>query len=133
MKIVNAEADLELAVAVLDTGCQSGNWISQQLVQRLGKAASVSQDFESPGVLDANERPVTAAGVIDLQWKKHPRGNRFHLCRSYVFANIQQFDILLGAEYMVKENLIQISTGAIVPLVKHENKKGRMQHPCKVL
>jgi predicted GIY-YIG superfamily endonuclease len=115
-----------MAMALLDTGCQTGNWISPKIVARLGKQGSVSQEFDAPGAADANGRPVTAAGVIELQWKKHPRDNRLHHTRFFVFADVDQFDILLGAEYIVKENLIGISQDAMAPLVEHEKtKKGK--------
>jgi hypothetical protein len=85
----------------------------------LGKASSVSQDFESPGIVDANGSAVTAAGVIELAWKKHPRGNKYHYCQFFVFATISQFDLLIGAEHIVKEKLITIDD-AMVPLLAHK-------------
>jgi hypothetical protein len=133
IQIVSGKGDLEFAAALLDTGCQTGNWISRQLVERLGKSISVSQEFDSPGVSDANGRPVTAAGIIELQWKRHPRGTKFYHGRFYVFANIDRFDILIGAEYMVKQALVSIPEDALVPLITHKklskSKSGRNDYP----
>jgi hypothetical protein len=85
----------------------------------LGKASSVSQEFESPGVVDANGSAVAAAGVIELAWKRYPDGNRYHHCRFFVFATIEQFELLIGAHYIVKEKLMSIND-AMVPLLLHK-------------
>ena len=116
----------------MDTGCLSGNWISAKLVKRLGKESSVSQDFESPGSVDASGNPVHAAGVIELSWRKHPRGTKFHHCRFFVFAEIDQFDLLVGVDYIQSEKLMSIND-AMVPLVLHKNVKKGVCTPGYVL
>jgi hypothetical protein len=58
-----------------------------------------------------------ANGVIDLQWKKD-KGTRYHNARFYVFAEIDDFDILFGVEYLVREGLIR--PAVMAPLVQHE-------------
>jgi hypothetical protein len=126
VKIANSKGDWNKAVVLLDTACQTGNWIALRVVARLGKLGSVSQEFDAPGAVDANQQPVTAAGVIELQWKRSKRGNRLFHTKFFVFADISQFDVLLGAEYILEEKLLTVSQDAMAPLVEHEKiKKGK--------
>ncbi|KAF2446934.1 hypothetical protein P171DRAFT_471369 [Karstenula rhodostoma CBS 690.94] len=120
--IFDDNGDKHTAVALIDTACQTGNWVSLKLVERLDKASSVSQEFESPGIVDAHGTAVRAAGVIELTWRKHPRGNKSHHCRFFVFADIDQFDLLIGIDYIERAGLMSIND-AMVPLIAHNKIK----------
>lgn len=113
IKIFTDSGDFEVAALVLDTGCQHGNWISPQLLERLSKLSSVSQDFVSPGVVDANRQPVHAAGVVDLRWRKLRGGTRFHNTKFYVFNSNNEIDILIGVEYIVQEGLVEFNSSML--------------------
>lgn len=112
--------DFLLATALLDTQCQKGNWISLRLVKRLGKESSISQNVTVPEMPDASGRSIMATGVIELEWKRHPRGNRVHQCHFSVFPTSDQLDVIFGVEYIVQENLLTVNNDALVPLLEHK-------------
>jgi tetratricopeptide (TPR) repeat protein len=121
IKIIDAKGDAVLATALLDTACQTGNWISQRLVERLGKTSSISQDFAAPSVADANGNSVRATGVVTLEFKRGQRGNRFYESQFFVFPPFSNhFDVIFGVEYIVRENLLSVSEDVLVPLVLHK-------------
>ena len=110
------------ATALLDTQCQSGNWISRRLVEQLGKESSISPNFKGMDLRDVNGRDVVPSGVINLHWKWHPRGTRTHQCIFYVFSTTESdhLDVLFGVEYIVKEGLITVNESVMAPLTQHK-------------
>ena len=123
IKIMGSDDEWVLATALLDTQCHTGNWISKRLVQRLGKLSSISFDFVPPHIVDASGRLVLACGVIDLRWRWHPHGCRFHECQFYILPDSSHLDILFGVQYIVSENLVFVNESAMVPLVQHKKAK----------
>ncbi|KAI0529929.1 hypothetical protein GGR58DRAFT_495201 [Xylaria digitata] len=123
IKILSAANEWILASALLDTQCQVGNWISRRLVERLGKLSSISTEFIPPEVVEASGGPVSACGVIDLDWKWHPQATRNHVCQFYVFPFSSHLDVLFGVEYIVSERLLRVNELALAPLVKHKKSK----------
>lgn len=127
IKLLDAAEEWVHVTALLDTQCQVGNWISKRLVQRLGMASLVSTSFEPPNIVDASGRPVSACGVINLNWTWYPGGTRNHECQFYVLANADHLDVIFGVEYIVSENLLQVNESAILPLLEHKKlKRGTM-------
>lgn len=100
-----------------------GNWISHRLVQHLGKLSLISTDFIPPGVVEASGRPVSACGVIDLEWKWHPKATRTHVCQFYVLPQSDYLDVVFGVEYIESERLILVNESAFVTLVEHKKSK----------
>lgn len=101
-----------------------GNWVSRRLVQRLGKLSSISTEFIPPEVVEASGRPISPCGVIELEWKWHPKGTRNHLCQFYVFAPESDYlDVVFGVEYIESERLIQVNELAFLTLVEHKKSK----------
>jgi hypothetical protein len=45
----------------------------------------MSEEFETPGILDAHGRPVTAKGIFEMQWK-NDMVTRHYNARFYVFV-----------------------------------------------
>ncbi|KAI3320626.1 hypothetical protein HD806DRAFT_547173 [Xylariaceae sp. AK1471] len=112
IKILSTANEWILATALLDTQCQVGNWISRRLVERLGKLSSFSTEFVPPEVVEASGGPVSACGVIDLDWKWHPQATRNHVCQFYVFPFSSHLDVLFWLNEL-----------ALAPLVKHKKSK----------
>jgi hypothetical protein len=127
---VAADGNFSLATALLDTQCQRGNWVSLRLVKRLGKASSISPDFTAPGIGDASGHSITAIGIIELDWKRHPRGNRVHTGKFYVFPASDQFDVLFGVQYIVQEKLLLVNDDAMAPLLEHKKLNNSMFQSC---
>ncbi|RYC54082.1 hypothetical protein CHU98_g12127 [Xylaria longipes] len=123
IKILSTTNEWIPATALLDTQCQVGNWISRRLVERLGKLSSISTEFVLPEVVEASGGPVSACGVIDLEWKWHPQATRNHVCQFYVFPRSSHLDVLFGVEYIVSERLLQVNELALAPLVKQKKSK----------
>ncbi|KAI1124035.1 hypothetical protein F5Y10DRAFT_250548 [Nemania abortiva] len=124
IKILSNEKEWIVATALLDTQCHVGNWVSHRLVERLGKLSSISTEFVPPEVIEASGGPVSACGVVDLDWKWHPQATRNHVCRFYVFPSSDHLDVLFGVEYIVSERLLQVNELALTPLVKEDKSKG---------
>jgi len=115
------------ATALLDTQCQVGNWISNRLVERLGKTHLISTPPYLPQVCEASGRLIQARGIIHLTWKWHdPRGLRNHDCQFYVFPESPHLDVVFGVKYIVAEGLIRFNESAILPLVEHKPAKKGM-------
>jgi len=115
------------ATALLDTQCQVGNWISNRLVERLGKTHLISTPPHLPQVLDASGRLIRPRGIINLTWKWHdPRGLRNHDCQFYIFPESAHLDMVFGVEYIVAEGLVCVNESAILPLVEHKPAKKGM-------
>ncbi|GAW23978.1 hypothetical protein ANO14919_135570 [Xylariales sp. No.14919] len=123
IKIMSTNDGCKLATALLDTQCRVGNWVSRRLVERLGMLSSISTKFVPPEVVDANGRPVTPCGVVNLTWKWHPDGIRVHDCRFYVLPSSDHLDVVFGAEYIESKRLLQVNEQAFLMLVPHKKSK----------
>ena len=123
IRIVNADFEYVLAAALLDTACQSGNWISLRLVERLGKQNAILQKYEPPSVQDANGQEMPACGVVTLQWKWSNYGTRVYDGEFFVMPGSQHLDVVFGVEYIVREGLIYFNGGSIAPLTAHKKLK----------
>ncbi|KAI1457861.1 hypothetical protein F4805DRAFT_474762 [Annulohypoxylon moriforme] len=123
VKILTTGNEWILATALLDTQCHAGNWISRRLVDRLGKLSLISTNFVSPQVVEVSGRPVSACGVIDLDWKWHPNGTRNHTCQFHVLPDSDHLDVLFGVEYIISESLLQVNELALAPLVEYKKQK----------
>lgn len=99
-------------------------------MQRLEKLSLISAQFTPPEVVDASGRRVSASGVIELEWKWHPRGTRNHVCQFYVFPQSDYLDVVFGVEYIESENLILVNEAAFVTLVEHKKSNEGESAPC---
>lgn len=96
-------------------------------MERLGKQSLIGTEFIPPEIFDASGRPVRACGVIDLEYKWHPRGTRNHVDQFYVFPQSGHLDVVFGRDYIVSERLLQVNELAFLTLVEHKkSKKGEL-------
>ncbi|KAM7214996.1 hypothetical protein V8F06_009598 [Rhypophila decipiens] len=108
-------------VALLDTQCQKGNWISGSLLETLGMSDQVMADIEAVELCDANGKPVKARGAVDLLWRTFPYGTRNHYCRFYVLPqSSDHLDVILGAEFIHAKGLLVLNLPVLLPLVEHK-------------
>jgi hypothetical protein len=105
-------------VALLDTACQKGNWVSLRLIQNLHLDDQISTAVSAPELKSGTGHDVEALGAIELSWVWHPNGTRRFDAQFFVFKDGDQFDVVIGLEYIVKENLLQANTSAFVPLTE---------------
>ncbi|KAI1411524.1 hypothetical protein F5Y13DRAFT_165166 [Hypoxylon sp. FL1857] len=110
-------------MALLDTQCHKGNWISHRLVKRLGMLSLISTEFVSPKLFEASGAIVRASGVVNLNWKWHPQSTRIHSGQFYVLPHSDHLDVLFGVEYIKSERLLQVNELALIPLVQHKKSK----------
>jgi len=118
--VENAQSEFQSATALLDTQCQHGNWISNRLVERLGRQEYVRQEKETLNVQDVNGQEVHSLGTIKLSWKWNSR-SRVYDADFHVF-NSEHFDILFGVQYIVAKGMVTFNSGetdVIAPLVSH--------------
>lgn len=110
-------------MALLDSQCRAGNWISKRLVQRLGKGGEISQDYTTPNLQDVNGHDVEPCGTISLEWWWHPQGIRVYECDFYVFANSDHLDVVLGAQCIFRERLLEAPKNQLAVLTEHMRQK----------
>ncbi|KAI4222299.1 MAG: hypothetical protein L6R36_006245 [Xanthoria steineri] len=118
IKAIDVHDKYKFAVAILDTGCHTGNWISRRLVERLGRQDEISHDYERPDLKDAGGHAVVAHGIISLEWKWLLHGIRWHECKFFVMEP-EYLDVLFGAEYIVSEGLVTVNECAMTPMIAH--------------
>lgn len=118
MKIKIAEDRFELVVALLDTQCQKGNWVSLRLIERLNLADQIERDVAAPELESGTGHSVEALGAIQLSWKWHMNATRMFAGRLFVFKDGAQFDVIIGVECIVKNKLVQVNASAFVPLTE---------------
>ena len=105
-------------MALFDTQCQAGNWISSRLVEKLKKTNDVTQ-LDAPYLEDVNGREVEADGSITLDWKLVD-GNRTHDANFFVFAHSDHLDVLFGVKTIVALGAVRFNKEAIAPLTEHK-------------
>lgn len=107
------------ARALLDTQCQSGNWISRRLVERLGKTSEILGVNNPPSLKAVSGHSITPYGILSLDWRWNETGNRVHRCDFYVFPESDHLDIIFGAEYIAAEDLVTVPVCSFSPLTQH--------------
>ena len=105
-------------MALFDTQCQAGNWISSRLVKKLEKTNIVAL-LPDLCLEDVNGHDVVADGSITLDWKLVD-GNRTHDAKFYVFANSDHLDVLFGVETCVSTGAVIFNKKAIAPMTTHK-------------
>ena len=131
IKIMDAQSELIPALALLDTLCQSGDWISKRLVQRLGKQGDIKPEKVLSSIKDANGREVEACGTIKLHWKWCPRGVRIFDTTFNVFSDSRQFDVIFGVEFIFAQNIMSVNEEAMMaPLTAHKKIKPSKSKAC---
>jgi muconolactone delta-isomerase len=105
-------------VALLDTGCLSGNWISSQLVERLQVESSVTPGAQKM-MKAANGGEVKSQGTIELDWRWSLKGVKAHTTTFHVF-DAAHHDIILGNEFLKNEGLLSWNEDNFSPLTEHD-------------
>jgi len=104
------------AVAMLDTGCKIGNWISDRLARTLQTPIEPIIDGR-PRVKIANGHSLTATGRVTIHFRRQD-GHRFHECQLYVFPHVSDhLDVIFGLQYIVQEDILFENEYACLPLV----------------
>ncbi|KAI4236757.1 MAG: hypothetical protein LQ349_002365, partial [Xanthoria aureola] len=119
IKVADVHDNFKLAVAILDTGCHAGNWISRDLVERLGWQDKISQDYESPNLTDAGGHKVVACGSITLQWKWSPQGLVVYENDFYIFQESPNLDVVFGADFLDSKGLVSVNKQLMMPMIAH--------------
>lgn len=120
MKILDANDDFQFAIALLDTQCQRGNWISERLLGRLGLSHLISKSTVTLDMRSASGHRVESRGTIRLQWKWHPNGTCIKHETFYILGDVTEIDVVIGRDYIVKHGLLRPDPAAFMPLIQHE-------------
>ncbi|KAI0505168.1 hypothetical protein F5B22DRAFT_628827 [Xylaria bambusicola] len=118
IRLLSTTDDWIPGIALLDTQCHVGNWVSYRLVEELGLASSISTIFDLPNIFDANHAPVLPCGVVNLRWKWSPQGTRVHTNQFYVFPSSNHLDVVFGVDFIKSEGLLQVNEAFILTLVR---------------
>jgi hypothetical protein len=119
MRIETTHGNSDKAIALLDTQCQRGNWISMRLVEKLGLRASIMRDKTAPNLTSGTGQDVKSVGAIKIEWYWHPNGTRMYHANFFVFEEGFHLDVVIGVEFIVLEDLIRVNKSAFVPLTEH--------------
>lgn len=111
-----------MAVALLDTQCPRGDWISHNLLGRIRKTHEISETSEKitvKGVIG----PVDAWGKITINMRLR-NGNRYHRLHFSTFppGTGLEFDIILGVSTLLKYDPVTVTRNhdAMLPLFVSE-------------
>jgi len=111
-------------MALLDTQCQSGNWVSKRVVEELAKLEDIASVRTLPDVEDANGNDVVPCGIISLQWLWNANSTRYYHSDFYVLAK-DHFEIIFGDKYILDHGLLKRPKGVMLPLVAHKREDNR--------
>ncbi|KAK0752449.1 hypothetical protein B0T18DRAFT_91038 [Schizothecium vesticola] len=125
MKFINTHGPNRnrTAVALLDTQCPTGLWITQRLVNEMGMSASVSPCPDPPAFRDANGNPFTACGFIELTWMwQDPAGARTYTYWFYIFSTDldRQVDVVIGRDVIQHLELVNLRRESFLILGQHK-------------
>ena len=88
---------------MLDSGCTRGNWISWDLVSRLGVSSEIKTSTYYPDIVDFHPQPIEVIGSVFFKWRL-PEGASMHgLVEFYVADSGLKFDLIFGREYQSRQ------------------------------
>lgn len=118
IQIESDRSHLKLAVALLDTGCHEGNWVSTQLLQRIGKLSEIQTLSDAPLIQAVDGSSIIAQGRISLEWKRQ-QGNNFYETNFYVFPpEAMNIDVIFGSQYISEKKLLVPNENAMLPMLQ---------------
>jgi hypothetical protein len=122
--------------ALFDTGCQGPNWVSGEVVQKLGKEFRISAVKDEYTYLAVDGQQLRPLGVIDLSWvfpdpdNKYGGNNwRYETFNVLPSSHIQ---VIFGADYCRDNDYLQFNEQAIAPLTRN-SKLSDGEVPCLLL
>ncbi|KAH8803660.1 hypothetical protein F5884DRAFT_904152 [Xylogone sp. PMI_703] len=125
VEVYTPDGDRVDAVALLDTGCLVGNWISLSKVRETGHTIiplhdddELSDSGDRCNIFSVSGQPVNCLGSVTLDWKVKHKGIRVHTLKLYVFDG-EHFDIVLGAKYLLETGAVRFDSAAFAPLIPH--------------
>ena len=110
-----------LHVVTLDLGCTEGNWISADLVKRLGMEDNIRLVRHPPNISDYHGRPIYAAGMISFKWK-HLDGTKMHDPVEFYIGSRNGIDMIFGRKYCLENQLVSINVKNMLPMMKNREK-----------
>ena len=107
-------------MALFDTQCQAGDWISIRLVEKLNKTKEITQLGVSglEPIVDFHGRRIDPMGSIQLSWKMM-NGKKMHDGTFYVFA-LDHLDVLIGEETIQVKKILPFNMKAVLPMLAHK-------------
>ncbi|ORY15535.1 hypothetical protein BCR34DRAFT_169059 [Clohesyomyces aquaticus] len=107
------------AVALIDSACQKGNWISHHLIKRMGIERSKLEPLYNGPTLDSGAGPVTADHEIELSFKR-VNGNQYYDITCFVFPpNTKRMDMVIGLDFISEHDILSVNDGACLPLLEN--------------
>ena len=94
--------------ALSDSGCRSGNWISGELVQRLGKTSEVIPIDHAPIFVDVLGYDLVPQGQIDLELRWGSK-LEVHVCPFNVLPSSSHgIDLIFGSSHIISEAPLEV-------------------------
>lgn len=108
-----------LRVVLLDPQCTEGNWISRDLVYRLGMQHEMRPIRDHPNIWDFHDRKVVAKGTISFRWR-HLEGAKPHAAEFFVGEFREDIEIMFGRQYITEKGFLTFNKGRMLPLMRHK-------------
>lgn len=105
-------------VALLDTGCLKGNWVSWRKIRDIDLLSSIGILDSPPLMLAVNGQAVHCYGSIVLRWRLTNMGTRVHTTSFYVF-DADHIDVIFGAQFLYENGVVTYDWGTFAPLTPH--------------
>jgi len=97
-----------------------GNWISEDLVERLGMKEEM-RCIEAPDGRDFNGQPVVACTMISFEWS-HPDGTTIHPPVDFFVGNRRDIDMIFGSHYIKEKGLLTLHKGRMLPIMPYRER-----------
>jgi len=112
------------AVALLDTQCSDGIWISQRLVNEMGMLGFVTHGADLPDFTSASGDGVTPSGIINLTWIWHdPPGTQVFKTPFFVFHTLDSVDVIVGRDFIQDHGLVKVKRKHFCILLPYKKTK----------
>jgi len=107
------------AIALLETGCLTGNWISRRLVNKLCAQNFVNPDTQR-AMRAADGGIVQSQGTLRLDWRWTSKGVQINTATFHVW-DAPHHDVIIGNEYITQNGLLSWNEDAFSPLTEHKS------------
>lgn len=107
----------------LDTQASGKNWISSDLVAKLGMESQINRGSPSSDTYGFTGERISSEGTIAFQWMLHDGKTVHEPVTFHVSPNSLDMDMIFGVPYIVENKLLFSNRDRMLPLLEHRKIK----------
>lgn len=112
-----------LYAVILDTQATGNNWISSELVAKLGMESKINRSNASSNTYGFTGERILSEGTIAFQWMLHDGKTVHEPATFHVSPSSLGIDMVFGAPYIVEKKLLSSNRDRMLPLIEHRRVK----------